>query len=150
MGTRLRKVLLWVVASQVVAWTVGAVLSKRWSRGDESSDEFRIVTIGGGRHFASRAALLRAGAVDATMGGVDLDLSGATLDPSGATLAVTTTMGGVHVTVPGHWAVDVTQEAKAGGVDAAVTRPEDLPADAPALHVRATARLGGISISTAA
>jgi hypothetical protein len=143
-------VLLWVAASQVALWTIGAVLSKRWSRGDETSDEFRIVTIGGGRRFASRAVLLRAGAVDATMGGVDLDLRGATLDPAGATLDVTTTMGGVHVTVPDHWAVEITQQATAGGVDATVARPEDLPASAPVLHVRATARLGGIAISSAA
>lgn len=70
------------------------------------------------------------------MGGIDLDLREATLDPAGAMLVAEAMLGGVKVTVPAGWHVTVEQQARAGGVLARVTEPEDLPADAPRLRVR--------------
>jgi hypothetical protein len=147
-GSRWRKVLLAVGASQVVGWVVGQVISKRLSRGDEGSDEFRVVALMGGTRFHSHAGHLRSGTVDTWMGGVDLDLRHATLDPAGAVLDVRTTMGGVQVSVPDHWAVDVEQAGFGGGVAATVTPPDSLPPDAPRLQVRAVARMGGVAVTT--
>jgi hypothetical protein len=146
-GAKLRKVFVALAVTQAVAAVVGQLLSRRRSWGDERSEEFRVEAITAGRRFVSTAPALRAGAVVATMGGVDVDLRGATLDPGGATLDVRTTMGGVQISVPEHWAVTVDRHVVAGGVDVQLAPPEDLPADAPRLHVRAAARNGGISIT---
>jgi hypothetical protein len=85
--------------------------------------------------------------VIACCGGVDLDLRSAVLDSEGATLAVQATMGGVQVTVPDTWRVTVDADARAGGVETSVTRPEELPDDAPTLHVHAIARMGGVMVT---
>src|SRR3954468_12128167 len=146
MGSRLRKALLGIVALQVVAWAIGQVIAKRLSRGDERSDEFQVAAIYGGKKFHSQADRLRSGSVVATMGGVELDLRDATLDPTGATLDVNATMGGVQITVPDDWLVDIADSGIARGVDAKVTAPEDLPPDAPTLHVHAVLHMSGTQV----
>jgi|tagenome__1003787_1003787.scaffolds.fasta_scaffold18806116_1 Cell wall-active antibiotics response 4TMS YvqF len=148
MSRRLRRVLLWMIGLNVACWTIGQILTRRLSTGDEGSDEFRIAVVFGGRKFQSRAQRLRTGSVIASMGGVDLDLRGATLDPGGATLDVNATMGGVQIIVPIGWAVDLERHAVAGGVDARVAGRDTLPEDAPILRVRAVARMGGALVTT--
>lgn len=121
---------------------------RRAPPGGESSDEFRVAAILGGKRFRSTARRLRAGSVVASMGGVELDLRDATLDPDGATLDVDATMGGVQIMVPPNWAVEIDKQALAGGVEARVTARESLPEDAPHLHVRAAVRMGGALVTT--
>lgn len=145
---RLRRFLLWMIGINVVCWTIGQILTRRLSRGEEGSDEFRIVAIFGGRKFQSRGQRLRTGSVIAAMGGVDLDLRSATLDPGGASIDVNATMGGVQITVPTGWAVDLVRHAVAGGVDAKVAARDALPDDAPTLRVRAVVRMGGALVTT--
>lgn len=147
MRGKLMKILLGVMAVQAVVSIVGLVLSKRLSRGDESSDEFRVAAILGGKKFQSRAANLRSGTAIASMGGIDLDLRDATLDPSGAELDLQATMGGMQVTVPESWAVEVDTEGL-GEFEVSVTPHADLPPDAPRLRIHAAARLGGGVVTT--
>jgi hypothetical protein len=148
MWRRLRRVLLWIISINVACWTIGQILARRISTGEEGSDEFRIAAICGGRKFQSRAQRLRTGSVIASMGGVDLDLRGATLDPDGASIDVNATMGGVQITVPTGWAVDLERHVVAGGVDAKVAARDALPVDAPTLRLRAVVRMGGVSVTT--
>ncbi len=124
------------------------MIAKRLSRGDEDSDEFQIVSICGGKEFQSHAEHLRTGSIVASMGGIDLDLRAATLDPAGASLDVNATMGGVQVTVPQAWAVDVDKSVLAGGFEAKLTPPEELPDDAPTLHIRAVVCMGGVLVTS--
>jgi len=147
MRRRLRNLLLRIAAFEVAAWIVAQLVADRLSQGAEWSDEFRVVTIGRGKEFHSDALRLRSGSVTACMSGVDLDLRDATLDPSGATIDVNATMGGVRITVPDNWAVDIDQSALAAGVDAKVRSPETLPDDAPALRIRAVVRMGGVLVA---
>jgi len=148
MRRKLLRILLWIMAVQVAVWIVGLVMSKRMSKGDESSDEFQVAAICGGKKFRSRATSLRSDAAVASMGGIDLDLRDATLDPAGAELEVRATMGGVQVTVSEDWAVEVDTETKAGGFEVNVTPLEDLPDDAPKLHIHASTRMGGGMVTT--
>jgi len=131
----------------ILAGVVGQLVSKRMTSGDEDSDDFRLATIFGGREFDSRATALRSASALAVMGGVELDLRAATLDPAGATLDVTAVMGGIEITLPPGWAVDVENHGKMGGVDTRVTDSAGLPADAPTLHVTTNAWFGGVEIS---
>lgn len=125
---------------------LGQVLARRRTFGDETSDEFGIAAYLGGAQRTCRAGSLRRGSVSVVLGGVDLDLREATLDPAGADLDLSASWGGVNVTVPRGWRVQVEDRATLGGVDAHVTPPEELPDEAPLLRVVASARLGGVSI----
>ena len=125
---------------------LGQVLARRRTFGDETSDEFGIAAYLGGAQRTCRAGSLRRGSVSVVLGGVDLDLREATLDPAGADLDLSASWGGVNVTVPRGWRVQVEDRATLGGVDAHVTPPEELPDEAPLLRVVASARFGGVSI----
>jgi len=137
-----------VIAVLAGLWAVGQVLARRRTVGDDTSDEFAIAVYVGGVQRACKATSLRRGSVSVVLGGVDLDLREATLDPGGADLDLSATLGGVNVTVPSEWRVVVEDRAMLGGVEALVTDPEELPADAPLLRVEAGARLGGVAIMT--
>jgi hypothetical protein len=141
-GSGLLRVLFFVV----LAGVVGQLVAKRKTFGDESSDVFGLAAIGGGKEFESRAAALRSGSALAVMGGVEIDLRQANLDPDGATLDVTAVMGGVEVTLPRGWAVDVETNEKLGGVETRLTESDDRPEGAPTLHVTVNALMGGVEI----
>ena len=81
------------------------------------------------------------------MGGMTIDLTEAEVSTS-ATLEVTAVAGGIDVTVPAGWRVEMASTVFAGGVDN-LTNP-DAPADgAPLLLVDARAYFGGIAIRNA-
>ena len=149
MRGKLLRVILWIVALQAAGWILGQVISKKMTRGDEGSDDFQVAAICGGRKFHSHATRLRSGTVITTMGGIALDLRDATLDSAGAELELKATMGGVKVVVPEDWAVDVDTETPCG-FEVKVTPPEDLPEDAPRLHIDAVTRMGGVLVTTKA
>jgi predicted membrane protein len=147
MRRKLLRIVMAIVTVQVIGSLVGLVVSKRMSEGDENSDEFKVAAIFGGKKFRSRARSLRSGVVVALIGGIDLDLRDATLAPEGAKLELRTTMGGIQVTVPQDWAVDVDAETQAGGFEVNVTPPVDLPEDAPNLRIHAVTRMGGGAVT---
>ncbi len=148
MRRKLVRLLMLFVAAQVAGWIAGQIIAKKMTKGDESSDEFQVATIMGGRKFESHAKDLKSGRVITSMGGIELDLTDATLASSGAELELKTTMGGIQVTVPEDWAVKVDAESKAAGFDVKVTPPESLPIGAPELRIHAVTRLGGGLVTT--
>ncbi len=147
MGAPFVKALLRITIVAVGLWGIGQILSRRLTEGDAESDEFTIATFFGGTERTSTARELRRGSIVTCCGGVELDLRPAVLDPNGADLTVQATMGGVQVTVPDTWRVLVESETHAGGIDVSVTRPEDVPDDAPVLRVHAVARMGGVMVT---
>ena len=148
MGRKVLRVLAWIAFIEIIGFVVGQIITRKLTKGDETSDEFQVAAVLGGKKFESHARDLKSGTVVASMGGIELDLRDATLDEDGATLDLRTTMGGVQVIVPKEWAVDVDKKSVAGGFDVKVTPPEDLPEDAPRLHVHAVTRLGGGVVTT--
>lgn len=148
MRSKLLRIGIVILGIQVLAALTGRVLSKRLERGDEHSDDFQVAAVLGGKKFRSQARGLRSGTVISSLGGVDLDLRDATLDPDGASLELKATMGGFQVTVPSEWAIDLQDDSVAGGFEVDVTPPEDLPEDAPKLHIHAVATMGGGKITS--
>lgn len=148
MWKRIRKPLMVILVLQAIAYLVGRLLEKRMTSGDEGSDEFRIAAFCNGKGFHSHAQKLRSGSVVARMGGVDLDLRDAFLDPDGATLELNAVMGGIQLTVPDDWAIDIDADTIAGGFESNVTPIDKLPEDAPRLHVHAVTRMGGALVTT--
>ncbi len=150
MGKKLLRIFLWMAAVQAVAFVAGIVMSKKLTKGDETSDEFEIAAIFGGKRFHSTAGALKSGSVMAALGGIEIDLRDATVDPAGAEIGVTAALGGVQVFVPKDWIVEVDSEIHQGDVDLDLVSPDDLPADAPKLHIHAIARAGGVAVTAKA
>jgi predicted membrane protein len=148
MGRKILRALAWIALFEIIGYVVGRIITKRLTKGDETSDEFQVAAVMGGKKFESHARDLKSGTVLASMGGIELDLRDATLDEDGATLDLRTTMGGVQVIVPKDWAVEVDKKSVAGAFDVRVTPLQDLPEDAPKLHVHAVTRLGGGVVTT--
>lgn len=146
---RVIKAALVLVVVNGVVQLVGRYLSRRYAKGGEDTNEFRIAAIASGARFRSRAGALREGSCRVSCGGAKIDLREAQLDSRGAELTLETTMGGIEVRVPPGWRVEMdTSGVMFGGVDLRVP-PEDAPSDsAPTLRVLATARLGGITVET--
>ena len=142
------RALMVIVAAQFVGWIVGQIVAKKMTKGDETSDEFQVAAILGGKKFESHAKDLKSGTAITSMGGIELDLTDATLGSGGAELELKTTMGGIQVTVPDDWAVKVDSESKAGEFQVDVTPPEALPIGAPELRIHAVTRMGGGLVTT--
>ncbi len=148
MRRKLLRILAAFVVIQAIGFVIGTMISRRLTKGDEDSDDFTVAAVMGGKQFRSHADHLRSGTVIASLGGVEIDLRDATLDTEGATLDLRATMGGIQAIVPDDWAVDVDTVTTAGEVDVKVTPIEELPTDAPKLHIDATTRMGGVQVTT--
>jgi hypothetical protein len=55
MWRSLRRPVLWMIGLNVACWTIGQILTRRLSQGDEQSDEFPVATVWGAG--SSKAAL---------------------------------------------------------------------------------------------
>lgn len=146
---RALKSLAVAVAVSSGLWAVGVAAARRFERGRgvSEADDFRVAAFWGGREFSSTAAGLRSGAAMVLLGGADIDLSDSIPDPEGARLSLRAYLGGVQVTVPPTWRVEVTRDVQAGEIELRVPDPADLPADAPRLSVGAVVRGGGVLIT---
>ena len=129
-----------VVASVIATLVVRRVVPEF---GDESDDVVSLVAAMGGRSFSSRSDALRSVEAVACMGGIEIDLTHAQI-VDGARLRMHAVMGGIQVTVPSGWRVNVVSRSVMGGVDNGLARSTDT--DAPLLVVEASAIMGGIDI----
>lgn len=87
--------------------------------------------------------------IHAVMGGCLLDLREARLESAVSFINVVAVMGGVQILVPKGVRVEVHGMPFMGGVSHNSAQ-RDLPADAPVIHVRALAVMGGVEIKTKA
>jgi len=145
---RLARVLLIVAAAAGISWAIGQLIARRLSRGDESSDEFELAVVMGGKEFRSYAEQLRSGTVTTIWGGTSLDLRAAALSPGGADLELRTIMSGTEVRVPPTWRVEIDQTVSAGEFAVDLPGADDLPEGAPTLRIRATTRIGGVLVTS--
>ena len=113
--------------------------------GEESDDRFSIVTVGGGEDFSSTASNFVEGNALTVMGGIGIDLTAATIAP-GAKLKLRAVMGGIDVSVPPSWRVEVIATEHMGDV-VNMAAHDGQNDEGPLLLIYATATMGGISIS---
>ena len=132
-----------------VLLVAAAQVAKRMlpSYGDEDSDVFAAVAAMDGAEIVNRSDSFRAGSGTAVMGGMTIDLTDAEISTS-ATLELTAVAGGIDVTVPANWRVEMASTMFAGGAEN-LTDPDAVDAVAPLLLVDARAYFGGIAIRTA-
>lgn len=145
----LRRVGLGVVLLNILL-VVAAQVAKRMlpAYGDDDSDVFAAVAAMDGAEVVNRSDSFRAGSGTAVMGGMSIDLSDAEF-ASSATLELTAVAGGIDVTVPADWRVEMTSSVFAGGTENS-TDPDAAGDDAPLLVVDARAYFGGIAIRSVA
>lgn len=141
------KRLLKLIFSGLMAYGLGVLARQLFlGYGDESSDDFELVTIMQGKQFRSRAHRLWSGRTSTVMGGLELDLCDATLGAEGADLTVATVMGGTALRVPDTWLVEIDGTPVIGGHTNRTTPSVTLPPDAPRLRVHAHTYLGGLDV----
>lgn len=144
----LKRVLLGVFLLNILL-VVAAQVAKRMLPvyGDEDSDVFAAVAAMDGAEIVNRSDSFRAGSGTTVMGGMTIDLTEAEISTS-ATLELLAIAGGIDVTVPARWRVEMTSAAFAGGADN-LTDPDAVADGAPLLLVDSRAYFGGIVIRSA-
>lgn len=85
--------------------------------------------------------------ISAIMGGCLIDLSRARLESPYSTIHITAIMGGVQIFVPKGIRIEIDGFPIMGGISKHVA-DEDLPHDAPVIHLHCKAIMGGIEIIT--
>jgi hypothetical protein len=113
------------------------------SRGDEESDEVRLVAIMNGVTIKSHAQAFRGGSMFSWLGGIAVDLREATLAQP-AQLEVGSLLGGIAIRVPTGWRIDSDLQSLGGGV--AINAPEPDDADAPTLRLTGFTAFGGVAV----
>jgi hypothetical protein len=114
------------------------------TRSDTMNDRVNTFNLFSGSEIASNSTAFQGGRVGAIFGGAELDLRRVTLAPD-ANLDVFAAFGGVEITVPQGWRVDMNGFPLFGGFENK-TASESLPADAPRLRIDATVLFGGLEV----
>jgi hypothetical protein len=96
-----------------------------------------------GREIASHARPLRSASLTAVFGGISLDLRNAEVPPEGIDIAATAAFGGVDITIPAGWRVEMTGPVIFGGYE---DKTRGAPADGPLLRVHCLVLFGGTEV----
>jgi predicted membrane protein len=113
----------------------------------ESSSQLSEFAVMGGVHRVVESSDFRGGEATAIMGAVELDLRGSTIVTSPAVIDVFALWGGIEITVPPEWKVDVKAMPILGGFEnKARSSVRDSSAPAQELVIRGTALMGGVEI----
>ena len=143
-----KRVFLGVFLMNVLLVVAGLVAKRMLpAYGDETSDVFAAVAAMDGAEVVNKSDSFRAGSGSAVMGGMTIDLTEAGISTS-ATLELTAVAGGIDVTVPASWRVEMASTVFAGGIEN-LTDPDAVADDAPLLLVDARAYFGGIAVRNA-
>ncbi len=141
---RLRKLLLFLAAVQVVNTVSGIVLKSRFLSQKLGEGEINAVGVSGGAEEKVTSTDFRGGYVRAVMGGVELDLTEATIEDPPATIEMTVVMGGAEIAVPGGWKVRVDAGSILGGIYERGVSDEGEPPD---LVLTGKIVMGGVLIA---
>jgi hypothetical protein len=142
-------------AALAYAWPLALIGLGLWvllgRRGPASGEDDAVTAVAvlSGRELAPTSPAFRGGTLVAVLGGVEVDLRAAVPHPDGARLDTTAILGGVDITVPPGWRVRVDGPGILGGHENRAAG-QVLPDDAPLLHVRALAVLGGVEVKVGA
>ena len=140
---RLRKLLLFLAAVQVVNTVSGIVIKSLFLSQQLGEGEINAVGASGRTEEKVTSTDFRGGYLRAVMGGVELDLTEAAIEDPPATIEVTVVMGGAEIAVPEGWKVRVDTGTIAGGVRGALG-DEGEPPD---LVLTGKIIMGGVAIT---
>ncbi len=141
---RLKKLILILVALQVVNTVLGMVLNSRFRNQQIDEDKINVVAVSTRTEEKVKLANFRGGYLRAVMGVVELDLTEAIIEDPPATIEMTVVMGGAGITVPEGWKVRVDAGSILGGVDEHGAPDEGEPPD---LVLTGKVIMGGVLIT---
>ena len=119
----------------------GNGLGSRATSSDTTINSFNLFS---GSTLVSDSKQFQGGTIGAIFGGAEVDLRNAALAPE-AGLDVFAAFGGVEISVPRGWRVDIRGFPIFGGYENATSK-EGLSADAPYLRIDATVLFGGLEV----
>ncbi len=140
---RLRKLLLFLAAVQVVNTVLGMVLNTLYLNQRLGKGEINAFAVSGRAEEKVTSTDFRGGDLRAVMGGVKLDLTEATIEDPPATIEMTVVMGGAEIAVPEGWKVRVDAGTILGGIDERGVSDEVEPPD---LVLTGKVVMGGVNI----
>ena len=112
---RLRKLLLFLAAIQVLNTVMGIVLNTLYVNQRLGSGEINAFAVSGRGNESVTSTDFRGGYLRAVLGGIELDLTKATIEDPPVTLKTTVVLGRAEIAVPEGWKVTVgTQTLFAG------------------------------------
>jgi hypothetical protein len=109
-----------------------------------SDDEVNSFNLFSGSELVSDSRQFQGGRIGAVFGGAEVDLRNAEL-AADASLDVFAAFGGVEISVPHGWRVDIRGFPIFGGFENSTSR-DQLEADAPRLRIDATVFFGGLEV----
>jgi hypothetical protein len=109
------------------------------------ADEFRLVLVMDGIELKARSNAFRDGGLLCVMGGAQIDLRETTFAAGRSTIRIGCLMGGTNIIVPEGVKVTMQSSAVMGGSNKNV--PDVQGPDAPELHVRVLAIMGGANVT---
>ncbi len=107
------------------------------------ADSIDVLALFSGYKANSTSTKLKGGRISAVFGGMELDLTDAKL-AKGASLDVFAALGGIEIKVPEGWNVKISGLPIMGGWENKTKAPKG--EDAPALNIRGTCFMGGVSV----
>ena len=114
------------------------------TRSSDTGTSVSNFTVFSGSQLASHSDAFEGGSVSAVFGGVELDLTDAQLAPEAA-LDAFAAFGGVEVTVPRGWQVELKGFPIFGGFENATTK-DQLSSSSPILVINATVMFGALEV----
>ena len=122
-------------------------VSRRSTAADEvGKDSINVSALFSGSEHRITSQSFQGGNVSASFGAVEVDLSGARLAES-PVLNVNVFMGGVELSVPDEWVVNVNGSPVLGGIEYSRTQPAATDG-APTLIINASIAFGGLEIKS--
>ena len=137
---------LFLIAIQVVAVTIGKILRRRYLSQEVDEDSINAVAVIGGVEGSVTSKAFKGGYLRAVMGGVELDLSEAVIEEKPATIEVTVIMGGAEIKVPSEWNVKLDVSQKMGGVEDEREKGDLVEEEIPDLVITGKVVMGGLEI----
>jgi predicted membrane protein len=111
-----------------------------------NQDKFNYFVLFSGLETRNQTQNFSGGSITALFGGAEIDLRGASLAQRGAELELTAVFGGVEVSVPQDWHVQVTGMPLFGGWENRSRYIRTGDTDGPLLRIHCIALFGGIEI----
>ena len=121
-------------------------VSRRPTAGEVGQDSINVSALFSGSEHRITSQSFQGGNVSASFGAVELDLSGAGLAEN-PVLNVNIFMGGVELSVPDEWVVNVNGSPVLGGIEYSRTQPAATDG-APTLIINASITFGGLDIKS--
>jgi len=133
-----------IIPAAIILVGLLVILGRGLGSRSEIGDRINSFNVFSGSELASHSKQFKGGSVSAVFGGAEIDLRDALPAPE-AELDILAAFGGVEITVPQGWQVQVRGLPLFGGIENATVK-DSLPPDAPVLPINATVLFGGLEI----